>query len=153
MGGLALAHIVGGLGPLRGPVGERDIEVRVFVVHREHAAAFMGEERHAVAVVAEGGLLARAGAARRMVECGATRPERIAPAGHHVPVEAVGNGDRVEAVGGDGREVEARHPGPRRKRCHAAGSHNERARAECSAAFQKAAPRERAVGPPFEIGG
>ena len=109
MARLALAHVVGGLGFPRLPVGEHDVEVHVLVVHGEDVLVSVSVERHAVVVVAVGGLLAFAGAATRMVEGGACRPERIAPAGHHMPAVAVGYGNRVEAVGGDGREIETRH--------------------------------------------
>ena len=87
-----------------------------------------------------------------MIERGTVRPERIAPAGDHVPAEAVRNGDRVEAVGGDGREVEAR-AGPRRPPRRAGGTEHECARAAGRAAAQEAAPRDRPFGKGLEIGG
>ena len=153
MCGLALAHVVGGLGLPRFPVGEHDVEIHILVVHGEHAAAGIGEQRHAVVVVAEGGLLALPGAARRMVEGGAVRPERIAPTRDHMPAEALRHGDRVEAVGGDGREIEARRPGPRHVRPRRADAQHERGRAEGGATAQKTAPRDRQFGQPLEIGG
>ena len=153
MAGLALAYVIGGLGLPRLAVGEHDPEVYVLVVHREHTAIAVSEERHAVAVVAEGGLLAFAGASRRVVEGNAARPERVAPAGNHLPAEALRNGDRVEESGGNGREAEARHPGASQGHRHAAGAQHERAHAERSATFQKAAPRDSPLGEPLEISG
>ncbi len=150
---LALAHVVGGLGFPRLAVGEHDVEVHVLVVHGEDVLVAVGEQRHAVVVVAVGGLLAFAGAATRMVEGGACRPERIAPAGHHMPAVAVGYGNRVEAVGGDGREIEACGPRACRVCRHAAGTQHKRGRAAGRGAAKESAPRDRPRGQPLEIGG
>ena len=138
--GLALAHVVGVGGLARTLAAEDDAQVHVLVVDREHVPAAVVEQRHAVVVVAEGQLLAGAGAAGHLVEVRAARPQGIAPPGHHVPAVSLGNGDGVEAVGRHRLEAEAAGVGKRREGLQQAGAHDERGRGKGGAAAQEPSP-------------
>ena len=150
--GLALANVVG-VGRLAGALAaEDDAQVHVLVVDREHVAAAVAEQRHAVVVVAEGQLLAGAGAAGLLVELRAAGPQGIAPLGHHVPTVSLGNGDGVEAVGRHRLEAEAAGGGERREGPRQAGAHDERGRGEGRAAAQEAPPGDGLGGQLAEVG-
>ena len=152
MARLALADIVGiaRLAGTRATVD--DAPVDVLVVHREDASVAVGEQRHAVVVVAEGELLARAGAARGLIERDRVRPHGIAPPRDDVPAVLPRHRHGVEAVGGNRLEPEAPGRGAGRERRHAAGAHHERGSAERNAATKESAPRHRILGEGLEIG-
>ena len=150
--GLALAHVVG-VPRLAGTgAAEDDAEIHVLVVDRQHVPAPVAEERHAVVVVAERQLLAGSGAAGLLVELHGTGPQGIAPLRHHVPRVSLGNGDRVEAVGGHRLETEAVGAGKSRERLQHPGAHDERRGREGGAAAQESAPGEDLPGQSAEIG-
>ena len=128
--GLALAHVVGRPGTARALPAVEGAEIHVFVVDREDAAPPGGEQFHAVVVVAEGESLARRVAARRRVEFGRARPHRVSPAGDDAPAVSLGNGDRVEGVGGNGVEPEPVRGGERGKAPAPPDAQDESARGE-----------------------
>ena len=137
---LALAHVVG---RVRGAVARAavdDAQVHVFVVDHQEVAAADLEQRHAVVVVAEGELLALAGAPGRRVEPRRVRPHRLPPPGHDVPAVPLGNGDGVEAVRGDGLEPEAVLSGERDGRPERACRRDERRGPEGGRPAQEPAP-------------
>ena len=89
--------------------------IGVLVVDYQEVPPVVVEQRHAVIVVAEGALLACAGAAVLMVEGSAVRPKRGAPAGDYMPAIAFRDGHCVQRIGGDFLELKAvgRVPNPR----------------------------------------
>ena len=146
--GLALAHVVGG--PGLAP-GVDDRAVHILVVDDKHVPAAIGEQRHAVIVVAEGAFLALPGAARLRVEVGPVRPHRIAPSGDDVPAVTLWDRNRIQRVGGNGIEPEPVAAGERRQRLQRAGAGDEGSGAERHSAKQSP-PRESPFRQTFEIG-
>ena len=150
--GLPLAHVVRVLGGAGLAVAVDDATVHVLVVDREDVAAPVHEEGHSVVVVAEGSLLARAGAPRLGVEGGGVRPQRIPPPDDHVPAVARRHGDGVEGVRGDLRKGEplrgARRAGGEAGRSRA----DDRRGAERGAAAEQGAARQHAFRDAVEIG-
>ena len=111
----------------------------------------MGEERHAVVVVAEGKLLALPGAAGHVVELDPVRPHRLPPLGDDLPVVSRGDGHRVEGVGRDGLEIEGVAGGTRREGPERASAGYEGRRAKGDAAAEETAPRDGPLHEPAEI--
>ena len=149
---LALSHVVCGRGLSPALAAVDDVHVHVFVVDGEDVLAPGLEERHAVVVVAEGEFLARARAARRVVELGSSRPHGVSPPGDDVPVVALGRGDRIERIGGRGLEAEAVRTGKGGERVDAARAHDERRRGERCAPAQEPTPGYHLVHQLFKIG-
>ena len=159
--GLALAHVVGVLRLSDAGAAVDDLAVDVLVVHGEDAQAAGVEQGHAVVVVAEGALLAGAGAARGLVERLRVRPHGIAPPGNDMPTVARRHGHGIADVGGNRFEGHACRCGARGRRSdrgargnrsNSAGARDERGGSECDAAAEKRAARDRSLGEAFEIG-
>jgi hypothetical protein len=150
MRGLALAHVVGVLRQFAVPRVIHDRAVGVLIVHREDRAVAVGEQRHAVVVVAELAFLGGAGAGGGFIELGGVGPQRIAPLRDDMPGIAVRHGDRIQRVGGDRIEAEA-SGGARGHRRQGGRSHHEGGGAETEASTQKIAPRHGAVHDPLKL--